>query len=71
MDRHEIRRRYARTWALPDMLSSFPVEIVALIASGLPQDQSSSLTMLRLVRIAKLPRLLKLLKMELVNLLKN
>jgi len=64
IDRGMIANNYLRSWFTIDALSSFPVELVALLA---PADESADATgmkALRALRMVRLLRMLRLLKVQ-------
>jgi hypothetical protein len=74
MDRKKVRWNYMSSWFVPDLLSSFPIEILELLlgndeSAGGPGGTSDlratkALKLLRLSRIAKVFRIFKLSKMS-------
>lgn len=52
-----VRLHYLRTWFTPDMISSVPYDLIALLAKQ--GDLAAYLRLLRLVRLVRLPRLFK------------
>jgi hypothetical protein len=55
----KIAKRYAKSWLLPDFVSTFPFDAVVLAGGG---GGAESLKMLQLVRLIRLTKLLRLLR---------
>jgi hyperpolarization activated cyclic nucleotide-gated potassium channel 2 len=64
MDLSKIRRRYFRTWFMPDLVSSIPVELIALVFVGGDRSALADFAILRVVRFVKIFRLVKLLNLR-------
>lgn len=66
-DRKAIRRHYARTWLIPDVLATFPWDALGLSL----QDDTSKPNILKLPRYLRLVRLLKLIRLTRILRLKQ
>lgn len=66
-DRKAIRRHYARTWFIPDVLATFPWDALGLSL----QDDRSKPNILKLPRYIRLVRLLKLIRLTRILRLKH
>jgi hypothetical protein len=64
MDLAKIQRRYLKTWFLPDLVSSIPVELIALTFVGGERSALADWSILRVVRFVKIFRLVKLLNLR-------
>ena len=56
-DKASVAKRYIRTWFLPDLLSSIPVQLILLAMGDRASASDRPLLILKMVRLLKLGRL--------------
>ena len=63
-DKRLVRRNYLRGWFVPDLLSSFPTQLVSLFVDDAGSSKLSEISWLKVVRLLKLVRLRKLFSLH-------